>query len=33
VIGGITFDVPCTDENGLVDNSIVATPPPCIDCE
>lgn len=33
VIGGITFEVPCTDENGLVDNSIVATPPPCIDCE
>lgn len=33
VIGGITFDVPCTDENGLVDNSIVATPPPCINCE
>ncbi len=33
VVGGITFDLPCADEVGLVDNSIVSTPAPCINCE
>lgn len=31
--GGVTFDRPCADENGLIDNTIVATPWTCPDCE
>ncbi|HEX8877304.1 MAG TPA: hypothetical protein VF777_11175 [Phycisphaerales bacterium] len=33
VRGGLTFEVPCIDEAGLVDNTVEAADPGCINCE
>lgn len=33
VVGGVSFEVPCTDEPGIVGNTIEETPFPCINCE
>lgn len=33
IVGGLTFDSPCYDESSVVDNTIVATPWTCPDCE
>lgn len=33
VRGGLTFEVPCIDEAGLIDNTVEAADPGCINCE